>query len=587
MTKFRTTSDGRRVSQPQVITDPNTLKSDTTFTVTGSSPWGSTSEYEVHLSGPDSHYKYKTQTEPEDNPMIGYPVTNTVEVTGNNPERLKRYRSYVEEGIKANDYRNWFQDLLHSINPNWFKTGGKMVTDYMQEGGVAADPMQEIQALVEAAMSGDQQAQGAIEEILQKAQQGDPRAQQYAEVIKQMMQGAQQMKCGGKAKKAKKAQRGLPIKPCKCKLARVGGKIMEVDSCTGLPYKKKGGLIQYAGLGNFLRKMVSSAGHISDARSGALGADVVRDAYDRGDTEFAQDVAKKSLISGAIGIAGGVAGAVTPTVSIAPAYEALPAAGQQAALTAGESLLPAIQNRAIVSVAQRSLPAAVRATEQAAPSLVRRILTSGVVAAPIVGSFLGASEKPEEKKTIPTPTKPLLNGEPWDLISSVLPREEQPEKEVPADKETEEKNKYKGYFAENGLPEYQSVSARKKFISENKDWLSKQGFDISKYNYSAAQNKQLATLIQQFKNRPAEQPVSAETPRVNAERPIDTVSQSMDPRVIREVPMYKPTTTLNIPTIAVPQPIMTRKQFRESLAPYLNMNVRFKHGGKITQYIKD
>jgi len=60
-----------------------------------------------------------------------------------------------------------------------------------------------------------------------------------------MMQGAQQMKCGGKAKKAKKAQRGLPIKPCKCKLARVGGKIMEVDSCTGLPIKKKGGEINF------------------------------------------------------------------------------------------------------------------------------------------------------------------------------------------------------------------------------------------------------------------------------------------------------------------------------------------------------
>jgi len=101
--------------------------------------------------------------------MIGYPVTNTVEVTGNNPERLKRYRSYVEEGIKANDYRNWFQDLLHSINPNWFKTGGKMVTDYMQEGGVTADPMEEIKTLVEDAMTGNPQAQSAIKEILKRA----------------------------------------------------------------------------------------------------------------------------------------------------------------------------------------------------------------------------------------------------------------------------------------------------------------------------------------------------------------------------------------------------------------------------------
>ena len=45
------------------------------------------------------------------------------------------------------------------------------------------------------------------------------------------------LKCGGKAKKPKKAEKGAKAK-CGCMLKRVGGVIMEVDSCTGLPIEK-------------------------------------------------------------------------------------------------------------------------------------------------------------------------------------------------------------------------------------------------------------------------------------------------------------------------------------------------------------
>jgi len=42
--------DGRRVTEPIIN------GSDTTFTVTGDSNWGSTSKYNVHLQGPNSYY---------------------------------------------------------------------------------------------------------------------------------------------------------------------------------------------------------------------------------------------------------------------------------------------------------------------------------------------------------------------------------------------------------------------------------------------------------------------------------------------------------------------------------------------------
>jgi len=43
------------------------------------------------------------------------------------------------------------------------------------------------------------------------------------------------LKCGGKTKKTtKKAKSGK----CGCMLKRLGGRIVEVDSCTGLPIKK-------------------------------------------------------------------------------------------------------------------------------------------------------------------------------------------------------------------------------------------------------------------------------------------------------------------------------------------------------------
>ena len=74
------------------------------------------------------------------------------------------------------------------------------------------------------------------------------------------------VKCGGKAKKVKKGENGVQLpkgahgrvwskstsavfakggNTCPCALKRVGGKIVTVDSCTGLPIHKNGGNVNY------------------------------------------------------------------------------------------------------------------------------------------------------------------------------------------------------------------------------------------------------------------------------------------------------------------------------------------------------
>lgn len=105
---------------------------------------------------------------------------------------------------------------------------------------------EQIVLLVKAAMSGDEQATAQIQEIMKAAEQGDSKAQQIAQMIQQAAQqlqgsaegSAQAMKRGGKAskKKIKKGSKGL----CPCLLHRVGGRIVEVDGCTGLPIAKQG-----------------------------------------------------------------------------------------------------------------------------------------------------------------------------------------------------------------------------------------------------------------------------------------------------------------------------------------------------------
>lgn len=116
---------------------------------------------------------------------------------------------------------------------------------------------EEILKLVKAAAEGNQEAQQQIEQIMQAAQQpgADSKLVQIAQYIMQLLQPESAKKgcktkkkpliptkkCG---KKVEKGSFGISSKPCKCMLKKVGGTIIEVDSCTGLPYMKKGKVLK-------------------------------------------------------------------------------------------------------------------------------------------------------------------------------------------------------------------------------------------------------------------------------------------------------------------------------------------------------
>lgn len=160
----------------------------------------------------------------------------------------------------ANAAKQYAPQVFNQVKKK--QIGGLMnYSQYLQQGGGIEN---QIAQLVQAALSGDQQANSQIEQIMQAAQKGDKQAQQIAQMIQQIaqqLQGEQgesaqteAMKCGGKmrakVKKAacgKKMQMGAEIKKskkvCACQLKKVGGKLIEVDGCTGLPIHRNGGSI--------------------------------------------------------------------------------------------------------------------------------------------------------------------------------------------------------------------------------------------------------------------------------------------------------------------------------------------------------
>ena len=160
----------------------------------------------------------------------------------------------------ANAAKQYAPQVFNQVKKK--QIGGLMnYSQYLQQGGGIEN---QIAQLVQAALSGDQQANSQIEQIMQAAQKGDKQAQQIAQMIQQIaqqLQGEQgesaqteAMKCGGKmrakVKKAacgKKMQMGAEIKKskkvCACQLKKVGGKLIEVDGCTGLPIHRDGGSV--------------------------------------------------------------------------------------------------------------------------------------------------------------------------------------------------------------------------------------------------------------------------------------------------------------------------------------------------------
>jgi hypothetical protein len=63
------------------------------------------------------------------------------------------------------------------------------------------------------------------------------------EQIAAELQGTQEMKCGGRVKKKALGSKLIKTQKakCGCELKKVGGRLIEVDSCTGLPIHRNGG----------------------------------------------------------------------------------------------------------------------------------------------------------------------------------------------------------------------------------------------------------------------------------------------------------------------------------------------------------
>lgn len=285
MTKRRKTSDGRVMTQPELRINEGSLSPDTIFTVSGTSPWGSTSKYNVVLNWPNSYYTYKAQQlETDEN---GDEVRSWVTKTGNDPQRLARYRSYVKEGEQANDYMSLFEDFLRLIGLK--KKDGGWLTKF-QNGGQTAQsisPEQDVMNTIDAAI-GEMQTNRpgqAVQKLAAMMQ--DPNYSMIIDVIKQeypqiegVLNTVEQMigafKCGGKTKKkVKKGANGCV--PCK-KLMKIGGRL------TNVLVDCEGNIIKHA-TGGWIRKGqigLNTAGIVKDQfKQDNLSADNAANLQDR------------------------------------------------------------------------------------------------------------------------------------------------------------------------------------------------------------------------------------------------------------------------------------------------------------------
>lgn len=147
-----------------------------------------------------------------------------------------------------------YNDVYNAVNG--FKTtpvnkrGGTMNRiNYFQQGGAAPqqDMQQQVIALVQAAMQGDQKATETVNKIMEAAKAGDQQAMQIAQMIQQVAQKMQ-----GQATAAKWGSKLNYIRSLKfakggkaCPACEKGAPIVEKKACGGKKAKKRyfGGLV--------------------------------------------------------------------------------------------------------------------------------------------------------------------------------------------------------------------------------------------------------------------------------------------------------------------------------------------------------
>lgn len=147
----------------------------------------------------------------------------------------KARESYYNRPSKIFEY---WKNTIKKIKNN--KQGGTMRTKYFQQGGAAPqqDMQQQVIALVQAAMQGDQKATETVNKIMEAAKAGDQQAMQIAQMIQavaEQMQGqATAAKWGAKLnyiRSLKYAKGGKTCPTCNQKI--------EMKACGGKKAKKK------------------------------------------------------------------------------------------------------------------------------------------------------------------------------------------------------------------------------------------------------------------------------------------------------------------------------------------------------------
>lgn len=122
---------------------------------------------------------------------------------------------------------------------------------YLQDGGSV------VQALIQKVVQSQGQDQSALQQLVQLAEEGNEEAVAF---LQELQGQSPAMKCGGRVKKKQLGEKIMKAKKasCGCQLKKVGGRLIEVDGCTGLPVHKTGDKIQYAKFGDGIKRFFTN-----------------------------------------------------------------------------------------------------------------------------------------------------------------------------------------------------------------------------------------------------------------------------------------------------------------------------------------
>ena len=367
----------------------------------------------------------------------------------------------------------------------------------MQAGGAAqADPIEEVAAALaqdpEGTIKQLQSMGDQGKQILQAVLQKHPELQQIfgggqevpaekngGEVpIEQEYYTSNELKCGGKVKKGEK---GLPIPSkkvtknaqggCPCKLHRVGGKIVEVDSCSGMPIRRSGGKV-----GGLIDKKEPGGPLTSYGWAAALSEPEAKEEEEEGRTKYAYRVIGLDKQTGEVKLLGRTDNPYQFT-----AYEQ----GLINGWKTGGFPYPS-ENPDLTYFDTNG--DTFTATKDPNTGLISAVVPQG-------GERTNGQVTVQDSAVLPIENNPELAAVKADVAARQQAAAEEAKKK--------QQKAFRGAFDAAGLGEYQSFSARKKFIADNKAWLHAKGFNVNNYTGTSEQNKALIKLLKEYKANPA------------------------------------------------------------------------------------